>query len=365
MPTFEHALNTDANLRLTTSVWDTDVAQWMMKTQNYVQTAAGVWVPLALDDNGYLKASIKDSALPTGAATQTTLASVLAKMLTAPSTEAKQDALIAKDFATQTTLAQILAKILTAPSTEAKQDAIIAILDTISGHVDGLEGYTDGLETLATALNGYVDGLEGKDLATQTTLAEVLAKISADPATQTTLAQILAKLIVAPATEAKQDTLIAKDFATQTTLAEMLAKMLTAPSTEAKQDTLITAIAAIVAGSDSASVKVSSNKTEDITFHDAVIAVADGMIFNVEGYKTLLVEVTGTATESLIQFLGRGANGANRIISGVNLNGYSVATSTSGVDELWQFDITGLHSIFMSLQNIGNGNITVKGRAVA
>jgi hypothetical protein len=43
-------------------------------------------------------------------------------------------------------------------------------------------------------------------LGTQTTLAAVLAKLSADPATQTTLAAILAKLIAAPATEAKQDT---------------------------------------------------------------------------------------------------------------------------------------------------------------
>jgi hypothetical protein len=70
-------------------------------------------------------------------------------------------------------------------------------------------------------------------------LEDILAKLSADPATQTTLAAILAKIIAAPATEAKQDTLIAKDFATQTTLAALLAKVIAAPATEAKQDTLI------------------------------------------------------------------------------------------------------------------------------
>jgi hypothetical protein len=75
--------------------------------------------------------------------------------------------------ATQTTLAALLAKIIAAPATEAKQDA---------GN---------------TAL-----GL----LATQTTAAAILAKLSADPATQTTLAAVLAKMIAAPATEAKQDT---------------------------------------------------------------------------------------------------------------------------------------------------------------
>jgi len=92
-------------------------------------------------------------------------------------------------------------------------------------------------------------------VASQATVAAILAKLSADPASQTTLAAILAKIIAAPATEAKQDTLIAKDFATQTTLAAVLAKLsadpasqttlaailaklIAAPSTEAKQDAL-------------------------------------------------------------------------------------------------------------------------------
>lgn len=81
------------------------------------------------------------------------------------------------DPATQTTLAALLAKVIAAPSTEAKQDA---------GN------------TLLTAIAGYVDGLEAGN-------ASILAKLSADPATQTTLAAVLAKLIAAPATEAKQD----------------------------------------------------------------------------------------------------------------------------------------------------------------
>jgi len=155
----DNALNTDANQKLTSAVYDTDVAAWMQKNQNYVQSSGGVWVPLTLDANGNQKTSVKDSALPAGAATQTTLADILAKIIAAPATEAKQDTLNAKDFATQTTLAAILAKIIAAPATEAKQDALIA-----------------------------------KDFATQTTLAAILAKLTADPATQTTLAAILTQL---------------------------------------------------------------------------------------------------------------------------------------------------------------------------
>lgn len=43
------------------------------------------------------------------------------------------DAIKGKDFATQTTLAQILAKIIAAPATEAKQTAIELILNSLDG----------------------------------------------------------------------------------------------------------------------------------------------------------------------------------------------------------------------------------------
>lgn len=66
------------------------------------------------------------------------------------------------------------------------------------------------------------DTLIAKDFATQTTLEAarvLLDTISGkDFATQATLAAVLAKLIAAPATEAKQDALIAKDFATEAKL---------------------------------------------------------------------------------------------------------------------------------------------------
>jgi hypothetical protein len=79
--------------------------------------------------------------------------------------------------ATETTLAAVLAKLIAAPATEAKQDSIIAKMET----------------GLAKETGGNLASIAGKDFATQTTLAAVLAK-----------------LIAAPATEAKQDTLINK-----------------------------------------------------------------------------------------------------------------------------------------------------------
>ena len=81
---------------------------------------------------------VNSSALPTGAATQTTLAALLAKVIAAPATEAKQDtgntslATIASGMATQTTLAAILAKIIAAPATEATIAALNAKVTAVN-----------------------------------------------------------------------------------------------------------------------------------------------------------------------------------------------------------------------------------------
>ncbi len=127
--------------------------------------------------------------------------------------------------ATQTTLAALLAKIIAAPATEAKQDTIISALSAIAGYTDGIEG--------------LLARLPSSGAASDAVLTSILNKIIAAPATEakqdaqaTTLAAILAKIIAAPATEAKQDTQI-------TTLAAILAKLIAAPATEAKQDTII------------------------------------------------------------------------------------------------------------------------------
>jgi hypothetical protein len=124
-------------------------------------------------------------------ATQTTLAQILAKMIAAPATEAKQDmiaghvddvetlltALTGKDFATQTTLAQILGKMIAAPATEAKQDVI-------AGHVDGVETLLTALkekdfatETKLEAVRVLLNSLAGEDFATSAKQAEILAAL--------------------------------------------------------------------------------------------------------------------------------------------------------------------------------------------
>jgi hypothetical protein len=99
-------------------------------TVSWGKTAGGLFAPVAVNDSGHVQSDILSSALPSGAATQATLAEVLAKL--------------SDDPATQTTLAAILAKIIAAPATEAKQDTLI-------GHVDGI---IDGTSPATVQLSG-------------------------------------------------------------------------------------------------------------------------------------------------------------------------------------------------------------------
>jgi len=108
----------------------------------------------APDANGV---SVKDSALPVGASTETTAASILTK--------------------------------LADPATSAKQDSSKSVLDDILAKITG-SAATAGNQTTANASLSSIDG----KVATQTTLASILALITAEVGTEATLAAILAKL---------------------------------------------------------------------------------------------------------------------------------------------------------------------------
>jgi hypothetical protein len=195
----------------------------------------------------------QDALISKDFATEATLAAILAKLISAPATEAKQDALLAKDFATETTLGKVLNKLIAAPATEAKQDAL---LSKDFATESTLSKIWDRFFTEPPATEAKQDALIAKDFATEATLSAILSKLIAAPATEakqdallskdfateTTLAAILAKLIAAPATEAKQDLLIAKDFATEATLSAVLNKITAAAATEAKQDAIISSL---------------------------------------------------------------------------------------------------------------------------
>lgn len=109
---------------------------------------------------------VNSSALPTGAATQATLAAVLAKIIAAPATEAKQDT-------GNTTLASILAKLISNPATEATLAETDGKVTTLR---DLLLEVAAGTATLSTAV---VSSPLPTGASTEATLSTLNGKVTA------------------------------------------------------------------------------------------------------------------------------------------------------------------------------------------
>ncbi|MEC3653358.1 phage portal protein [Bacillus subtilis] len=106
-------------------------------------------------------------------------------------------------------------------------------------------------------------------------------------------------------------------------------------------------------------------KTMDVVFHDKTETVGEGNPFTVGSFKTLLIEVYGTAETSELIFWGKSLSGTKRALRGQKVDDGTFATSTKGKSEAWSFDITGFKEIVMELKSLTNGNFSVRGTAVS
>ena len=111
------------------------------------------------------------------------------------------------------------------------------------------------------------------------------------------------------------------------------------------------------------------NDVLDHIFHDAATAAGNGVFLEVKYFKTLTVETFGTAANSArtLTFYSKGPSGALKALAGVKISAAPLVTavSTTGTAETWQFDITGLHKVYMDLTSITGGTFSVYGRAVS
>ncbi len=107
------------------------------------------------------------------------------------------------------------------------------------------------------------------------------------------------------------------------------------------------------------------SKTMDIVFHDKTETIGEGNPFTVGSFKTLLIEVYGTAETSELKFWGKSLSGTKRALRGQKVDDGTFATSTKGKSEAWSFNITGFKEIVMELTALTNGNFSVRGTAVS
>lgn len=167
------------------------------------------------------------------------------------------------------------------------------------------------LTSLLTAPTGFATA------ANQTTelssLASILAKLSADPSTETTLAAILAKIIAAPATSAKQDALAAligevQSSPTSNTLLDRLKSLQTALAATLTVSGTVTAnigtvaTLATAAKQDTGNTSVASIDTKTPSLGQALAAASVPVILPSATITTLTPPsaITGFATETTL-----------------------------------------------------------------
>lgn len=165
---------------------------------------------------------------------------------------------------------------------------------------DATNGVYVDVKRLPGTVAADITAVAGKDFATQTTLAAILAKIIATPATEATLASVLAKLSADPAT--------------QTTLAAVLAKLTADPATQTTLAAVAASVAhgtfAYAAGTVAATVDVpSGGRARQVS----VIAGASAATITIAGGATITVPA-GAAVD--IPIVGDVALGADVVIGG-------------------------------------------------
>lgn len=105
-------------------------------------------------------------------------------------------------------------------------------------------------------------------------------------------------------------------------------------------------------------------KVEYFRFQNAVTSSGIGEPFHVRDFRTINIEIHGNSTSRLVRFVGVQGSGIRRPIMGVRLSDLKLDSQTTGTGELWQLDLSGLNLLYIEVDEVAGGTVTVEGRAV-
>ncbi|PKM50878.1 MAG: hypothetical protein CVV02_09165 [Firmicutes bacterium HGW-Firmicutes-7] len=105
-----------------------------------------------------------------------------------------------------------------------------------------------------------------------------------------------------------------------------------------------------------------NGEVKDISFHSESITISSGNEYSIDEISSEInVEIIGTATSSTIVFEGS-VNNSWIAIMAQNLTTLAYASQTTGKNEIWQVNLTGLSGFRCRIARIGGGNLSVSGR---
>lgn len=101
-------------------------------------------------------------------------------------------------------------------------------------------------------------------------------------------------------------------------------------------------------------------------FQDSISSPAEGNPFYTNRNNIVTVYITGSSTSRTILFQGADGEGNWYPIIGCKISDafMPMATSTTGTNEKWQFDVADSLAIRMNVTAIAGGNLRITGRAV-
>ncbi|MGN7324799.1 hypothetical protein ACTHPT_14115 [Bacillus altitudinis] len=118
----------------------------------------------------------------------------------------------------------------------------------------------------------------------------------------------------------------------------------------------------IIATEDTAPIVVIPDRTSFV-FHEKSVSPSDGESLEVKHYQKLAITITGTSTLRKISFIGLTNDDQEIELGGTQLSDYRIAAGTEGINEAWEFSIFPFKKVYIKLEDVIDGNVSVFGEA--
>ncbi|WP_144534017.1 hypothetical protein [Bacillus pumilus] len=117
-----------------------------------------------------------------------------------------------------------------------------------------------------------------------------------------------------------------------------------------------------IATEDTAPIVVIPDRTSFV-FHEKSVSPSDGESLEVKHYQKLAISITGTSTSRKISFVGLTKDDQEIELGGTQLSDYRIAAGTEGINEAWEFSIFPFKKVYIKLEDVIDGNVSVFGEA--
>ncbi len=100
------------------------------------------------------------------------------------------------------------------------------------------------------------------------------------------------------------------------------------------------------------------------TFHSAATTAVDGNIMDVAGLNALSIQISGTSTAREILFKASIDTENFVDLMGMDMSTLAPSTSTTSTAKIFTFDVRGMSKVYLPIDSISGGNVTIKGLAI-